>query len=588
MQAGRIWDDDAWQTIVDDEKLHALSQTQQLCEELDRARRALAESEEELKRLRLEMGVTKTSSAQEGKEETAQDSQRRGIMSLFRLSSFTKGQLSREAAEMDKTAADGVEKDSFSNATFREWALSLDQDTEEQLENAQYRKDTSALELIKMCEALCAGMTSDLRRGPPASSSACDDLTASGTATTVGIMMKGMLIDYILMGVPASGSEQLQQGDRIVKVDGVVVTEATFAEKIIGSDVPGSAVTLTVVKDGATCETDVTIYRISRYSMATYVHMFELFSGAKTMAMKKDDRAVELLDDCILHWLSLVKYWQDERRVGKIESCLERLSRVVNIGDSGQRQDIAPARPLPCAPRQAWATDSSDDDDADEMPMVEFSTRTQQKSARPVTQRSPERTFESSSHMTANVVPDEMPLLGAHEEIFAGDATLSGESHITMPLTITKPGTYQRAIELIVLSLQQMEIEHLNDHRAVTAATAGTTIGISYDEGDRRVTAVMVGGPAFNSKRVFKGEEIVAVDGRKVIGSELMTLLKGSDKPGSAVELTLLTTAVKPAQSDCENCLLTSQIYEISDRSSLAGTNQDSKTPKNGEPCHRR
>ena len=388
LQAGR-WDDDAWQTIVDDERLDVQSQTQELCEELDRARRALAEKEEELKKLKLEMAVTPrnwaSSAQEEGNEETAQDSPRRGLMSLFRLPSFTKRQISRETGVVDKTAAD---KDSC------EWAISPDKDTEEQPENAQDRKDSSALD--------------------------------------------------------------------------------------------------------------------------------------------------------------------------------------------------APARPLLFAPQQAWATDSSDEDDADEMPMVEFSTRTQQRSPRPVTQMCPERAFESSSQMTANVVPDKMPLLGANEKIFAGDAPLSGESHGAIPSTITKPGMYKRAVELIVLSLQQMEIEHLNDHQAVTAATTGTTIGISYDEGDRRVTAVMVGGPAFNSKRVFKGEEIVAVDGRKVIGSELMTLLKGSDKPGSAVELTLLTTAVKPAQSDCENCLLTSQIYEISDRSSLAGTNQDSKTPKNGEPCHRR
>ena len=53
-----------------------------------------------------------------------------------------------------------------------------------------------------------------------------------------------------------------------------------------------------------------------------------------------------------------------------------------------------------------------------------------------------------------------------------------------------------------------------------------TTVGLSFDEKTCSVTGVMVCGPAFNSKKVQKGDIIVAVDGINVSGNQIFDLLK--------------------------------------------------------------
>jgi hypothetical protein len=73
-----------------------------------------------------------------------------------------------------------------------------------------------------------------------------------------------------------------------------------------------------------------------------------------------------------------------------------------------------------------------------------------------------------------------------------------------------------------------------------------TTLGISFDEKNASVTACMVGGPAFLSRRVNPNDVFVAIDGQEVKGPEITGLLIGNDKPGSVVELTLKRASVGP------------------------------------------
>lgn len=64
----------------------------------------------------------------------------------------------------------------------------------------------------------------------------------------VGMMLSGLMIDGMVVGGPAFVSHQLDRGDEIVRVDGVTVTTDDFQEKIIGVDIPGTHVTVTVRK----------------------------------------------------------------------------------------------------------------------------------------------------------------------------------------------------------------------------------------------------------------------------------------------------------------------------------------------------
>ena len=67
--------------------------------------------------------------------------------------------------------------------------------------------------------------------------------------TTVGLTLKGATIAGIIIGGPAFMSGQLSIGDVIVMVDRRVVTSDNLHDLLVGSDEPGSTVTITVIKD---------------------------------------------------------------------------------------------------------------------------------------------------------------------------------------------------------------------------------------------------------------------------------------------------------------------------------------------------
>ncbi len=59
-------------------------------------------------------------------------------------------------------------------------------------------------------------------------------------------MLNGLTIDNMVVGGPAYNSSQLRQNDVIVQIDGVPVTAENIHVSLLGSDVPGSTVTITV------------------------------------------------------------------------------------------------------------------------------------------------------------------------------------------------------------------------------------------------------------------------------------------------------------------------------------------------------
>ena len=56
----------------------------------------------------------------------------------------------------------------------------------------------------------------------------------------------GLQIQDMVVGGPAFSSQQLSSGDRLLAVDGLPVNSHTYHESLIGSDIPGTLVKLTV------------------------------------------------------------------------------------------------------------------------------------------------------------------------------------------------------------------------------------------------------------------------------------------------------------------------------------------------------
>jgi hypothetical protein len=72
---------------------------------------------------------------------------------------------------------------------------------------------------------------------------------------------------------------------------------------------------------------------------------------------------------------------------------------------------------------------------------------------------------------------------------------------------------------------------------------ACTRLGLSCDDKSAIITSVLVGGPAFNSKRVYEGDQIIGIDGNSVSPEHVRSSLQDGDMHGSVVELLLKRTS---------------------------------------------
>jgi S1-C subfamily serine protease len=58
------------------------------------------------------------------------------------------------------------------------------------------------------------------------------------------------MVDNLVVGGPAYNSRQLHHGDVIVKVDGIPITASNIHEVMVGDDVPGAPVVVSVARGG--------------------------------------------------------------------------------------------------------------------------------------------------------------------------------------------------------------------------------------------------------------------------------------------------------------------------------------------------
>jgi len=106
----------------------------------------------------------------------------------------------------------------------------------------------------------------------------------------------------------------------------------------------------------------------------------------------------------------------------------------------------------------------------------------------------------------------------------------------------------KRCKELTLLVKDYVDKDHFAQHHSITENRPGgnrSTIGLSYEDKNCTITGILAGGPAFNTKKMNKGDILVAIDNTVCAGNEkrIGELLLGNDQPGSVCILRIQSVA---------------------------------------------
>ena len=116
-------------------------------------------------------------------------------------------------------------------------------------------------------------------------------LTRTRARQLLPTQVKDGVITNMLVGSPAFLSHKFKRGDRVLKIDGEDVDEsgAGLTKMLIGSDVPGTDVTVTVKREVDNVF-DVTLTRATTLELADKKKMFQLFAQIKDLAHQREDK----------------------------------------------------------------------------------------------------------------------------------------------------------------------------------------------------------------------------------------------------------------------------------------------------------
>ena len=154
------------------------------------------------------------------------------------------------------------------------------------------------------------------------------------TRTTVGIMFDRCVIDNMVVGGPAYNSRQLDRGDLVVEIDGRPVDKDSLSQMLVGKDVAGTPVAITVKKGGKTgAKKTVTLLRMPSEAIADRRRLFELFTTMKARAtLPRGRETVEgMIDNAIELWtrMTVADSDRDARTRSKVAGMQERAQGFV-------------------------------------------------------------------------------------------------------------------------------------------------------------------------------------------------------------------------------------------------------------------
>lgn len=97
--------------------------------------------------------------------------------------------------------------------------------------------------------------------------------SVNGPKSTLGIVLNGTVIDFMIPGGPAHEEEVLESRDEVLEVDGFPVDASTVNQALKGTDDIGSMVRLSVRKADDGKRVDVVLKRTS----LTYIHHMQVY-----------------------------------------------------------------------------------------------------------------------------------------------------------------------------------------------------------------------------------------------------------------------------------------------------------------------
>ena len=90
--------------------------------------------------------------------------------------------------------------------------------------------------------------------------------------------MNGTFVDNTVVGGPAHSSKKIEHGDIVLEVDGRAATNDNIFELLIGNDIPGSVVEITLSKGGP--KVNLTLVQLfSATNMSSQLWNYGFFSG---------------------------------------------------------------------------------------------------------------------------------------------------------------------------------------------------------------------------------------------------------------------------------------------------------------------
>ena len=181
------------------------------------------------------------------------------------------------------------------------------------------------------CVEICARMKGRIKAEDLFTVPAASNSSGFRTKSTVGMMLNGCVIDSLVVGGPGYNCGQLDRGDVILKVDGDTVTKDDILDALIGADVPGSEMSLTVQKGGKAGNVRVVrLQRIATERIADRRRLFELFTLMKDRATQlQDNKIPSTVDKCISIWTNMLvadSYYQD-KAIKRFKTLQEQCTR---------------------------------------------------------------------------------------------------------------------------------------------------------------------------------------------------------------------------------------------------------------------
>ena len=150
--------------------------------------------------------------------------------------------------------------------------------------------------------------------------------------TTVGIMFRDLSIEDLWVGGPAHEAGGLACGDVVVAVDGCAVSVATLQATLLGPDVPGTAVELTVRKHNSGRVERVTVSRADARLVKDVMQLSTFFAEQKETALRvKDAQRFIATDQALKVWGRIVHdHRQRDARQHQARSICEEMNHEMD------------------------------------------------------------------------------------------------------------------------------------------------------------------------------------------------------------------------------------------------------------------